>query len=420
MAKHTDQSAGNLETENTSRMLSGLLAEENEFDRRTLWRIGSWGFGAISAVTLALLSSQSSMEWRRDQIVAADLTRQAQQLQTFANESQNERLRLASAIETLNGDRDRMYSRLTVLEKGLDSVGAIARQNSVAASAAGPAFPAPADPQPAPQPQAAAPAVAAATTSIMAKTDKPRADAPAAAQDQSTPPPPAPTVQIPSSMPPGPSPIAAQSTAATSVLASKSIPAPPDTGALKLSEPEKPFLAKIDVLSLPEVPANAMLKAADASADVSSDSPPGTLAVQRTEFAVDVGTANSIGGLRALWYGLLKSNSDLAELRPIIVVKEANTGPGMQLRLAAGPLSDAAAAAKICAALIESRRPCETTVFDGQRLAVKTDEGSPQGAPKPAAPAHRTWHAKKLDPPPPPPKPEPATVSSWFARRNPS
>jgi hypothetical protein len=173
-------------------------------------------------------------------------------------------------------------------------------------------------------------------------------------------------------------------------------------------------------LPLPEVPANARPKAAEASADVPPDPPSSTLAVQRTEFAVDVGTANSIGGLRALWYGLVKSNSDLAELRPIIVVKESNTGPGMQLRLAAGPLSDAAAAAKICAALIESRRSCETTVFDGQRLALKTDEGSPQTAMKPAAPAYRTWHAKKVDPPPPPPKPEPATVSSWFGRRNPS
>jgi len=51
--------------------------------------------------------------------------------------------------------------------------------------------------------------------------------------------------------------------------------------------------------------------------------------------------------------------------------EESTTGLGMQLRLVAGPLADAAAAAKICAALLESQRPCETTVFDGQRLAMK-------------------------------------------------
>jgi len=80
----------------------------------------------------------------------------------------------------------------------------------------------------------------------------------------------------------------------------------------------------------------------------------------------------------ALWRGLLKSKStaSLAALRPIIVVKESNTGLGMQLRLVAGPLSDAATAAKICAALVESQRSCETAVFDGQRLSMKADEPS--------------------------------------------
>ncbi len=101
--------------------------------------------------------------------------------------------------------------------------------------------------------------------------------------------------------------------------------------------------------------------------------------MQRTEFGVDVGGANSVAGLRALWRGLLKSRSNaaLAALRPIIVVKEANTGLGMQLRLVAGPLSDAAAAAKICAAMVENQRTCETTVFDGQRLAMQADEAPP-------------------------------------------
>ncbi len=102
------------------------------------------------------------------------------------------------------------------------------------------------------------------------------------------------------------------------------------------------------------------------------------LTVKRTEFAVDVGGANSIGGLRALWRGLLKtrSNAQLAALQPIIVIKEGGNGLGMQLRLAAGPLTDAAAAAKICATMIANQRPCETTVFDGQRLAIKAEQSS--------------------------------------------
>jgi hypothetical protein len=98
--------------------------------------------------------------------------------------------------------------------------------------------------------------------------------------------------------------------------------------------------------------------------------------VSRTEFGVDVGGANSIPGLRALWRGLLKSRSNgaLTKLRPMIVIKENNNGLGMQLRLVAGPINDAAAAAKICASLTVSDRGCSTAVFEGQRLAFGADE----------------------------------------------
>ena len=113
-------------------------------------------------------------------------------------------------------------------------------------------------------------------------------------------------------------------------------------------------------------------------------------------------------------------------LRPIIVIKEGNNGLGMQLRLVAGPLGDAAAAAKICAGLIENNRPCATTVFDGQRLAMKptrrllpTSRPTPQAAAVQArrAPGIRSGRkrvaaeepAKKPDPPP-------STLSSFFRR----
>jgi hypothetical protein len=138
--------------------------------------------------------------------------------------------------------------------------------------------------------------------------------------------------------------------------------------------------------------------------------------VQRTEFAVDLGTANSIGGLRALWRGLTKSNSELAGLRPIIMVKESVTGLGMQLRLAAGPLTDAGAAAKICAALIESGRTCETTVFDGQRLAMKADEPAPALAPVPPQPHRRTYAPRRSKRDDPPSRPEPSNLSRLFSR----
>src|SRR5947209_15288394 len=119
----------------------GFLAEEDDLDRRSLWRLGSWGVGSVAAVIVAVMASQSSIGARRDQIAAADLVRQSQQIQSVARESQTEARRLASAIDTLNGDRDRLYSRVTVLEQGLDSVtGAIGRQNSAADPHAGPSL----------------------------------------------------------------------------------------------------------------------------------------------------------------------------------------------------------------------------------------------------------------------------------------
>ena len=74
----------------------------------------------------------------------------------------------------------------------------------------------------------------------------------------------------------------------------------------------------------------ASAPASDAEAD---DEAAAEGRVQRTEFGVDVGSANSVGGLRALWRGLLKSrsNAPLAALRPIIVIKEGTNGLGMQL-----------------------------------------------------------------------------------------
>jgi hypothetical protein len=159
---------------------------------------------------------------------------------------------------------------------------------------------------------------------------------------------------------------------AAPLMPSKSILAPPDPAAAKLIEPDP------STSSLPSLPPPQTVAAAPGMTEPdAAEAQAPAVAVQRTEFGIDLGGANSIDGLRALWRGLLKyrSNKALADLRPIIVVRERSSGLGMQLRLVAGPLSDAAAAAKICATLTESNRSCETTVFDGQRLALKNDNG---------------------------------------------
>ena len=412
MAQDSDHLAG-FDTENTGGFLSGLLAEEDHIDRRALWRLGSWGVATIGAIIVAVLASQSSIGLRREQMTSADLALQSQQIQSVAKESQSEARRLASAIETLNSDRDRLYARVTVLEQGLDTVtGAIARQNSAPArpqaATTAPATPEP--PQPASQNPAPAPVVSPVAAAPAKPAEKPPADT-APAKD-SSPAAVSPVAQAPQAQAPQNSPKNSPAvTPATPLMASKSMLAPPDAPAGKLIPSETPMSA-ITASPIPEVVASAQ------AADNAERDPP-KVAVQRTEFGVDVGSANSLGGLRALWRGLLrsKSNAPLAALRPIIVVKESNSGLGMQLRLVAGPLADAAAAAKICAVLLESERTCETTVFDGQRLSMKAEE-VPASVVKPSA-SRRRGSGKRAVQEEPPKKPETSTtstLSSMFSR----
>jgi hypothetical protein len=453
LARNTDHRADDLDTDNTGGVLSGLLAEEDDLDRRALWRLGSWGVGAVAAVIVAVMANQTQLGWKRDQMASADLSRQTQQVQMAARENQNEARRLASAIDTLNYDRDRLYARVTGLEQGLDSVtGAIARQGSTA--------PVQPTPLPSAEPQAAqgpAPAVVAVTTTPagpstsekpavappsepasaavssiakdppkesardssrdLAKTEIPKADSKKAdaaksetAKSETAKPETARTdtakVDITR---------ASDVTPATPPMGSKSFMAPPDPAAAKLTDPAKP-LGAVTASPIPEVVASAPVSDAEADEETAPK-----VAIQRTQFGVDLGTANSVPGLRVLWRGLQKSrsNASLAALRPIIVIKEGANGLGMQLRLVAGPLNDAGAAARICAVLAENKRSCETAIFDGQRLSVTGDDP----APPTSKPSQRRRGANKRvtavveEPPKKPERSTTAAISSWLGKR---
>ena len=416
MAKRADQKTdhlgGGFETETT-----GFLAEEDEFDRRKLWRLGSWGVAATGAVVLAVLANQSGIGWRRDQVAAIDLTRHAQQIQTVARDSHSEAKRLASAIETLNTDRDRLYSRVSSLEQGLESVTGTVAKQTVAPTTAQPvpAWPAGETAAVLPSPP---PVVAPVATTAPAAAEKPPkanvtnvvtnvAPAVAAPLAPTAAPEPAPaTVSSIEPAPPTPPAASPAATPATPLMAERSMMAPPDAAAGKLIEPEPPAKT-VTSGPMPEI-----MAAVGPDAEAEAIAPK----LQRTEFGVDVGGANSVGGLRALWRGLMKSksNAPLSALRPIIVIKEGTGGLGMQLRLVAGPLRDAAAAAKICATLLESQRPCETTVFDGQRLSLQGDE--PPAAVKPAPRKRSSARPKPAAVEEPAKKPETRTLSSLFKR----
>jgi hypothetical protein len=345
MSRTRDDLEGSLAEEDASGWMSRLLAEEDEFDRRTLWRLGSWAAVSVGAVAVAFTATHWSADLRRDQTALANLLKQSQQVQWIARESQNETRRLAAAVDTLNGDRDRLYSRVTVLEQDLNSMtGAVSRQAAT--------------PGPVAWPEVSMPPVLAIPDPVHAGHSE------------------SPPVAV---------------TAATSPL----------------SVAGKPTEAKADIpaSALPPKAEPPLTRPASLSAATDSQAAPGLTekVAERTEFGIDIGSANSVEGLRALWRGVTKSHAAmLASLEPIIVVRERDDGPGMRLHLVAGPLVDAAAAAQICARLIEGKRNCETTIFDGQRLDMQRK--------KPAkASRHRRPRAKEAvaEPAPAPSAPPP-------------
>jgi len=157
-----------------------------------------------------------------------------------------------------------------------------------------------------------------------------------------------------------------------------------------------------------------------------SEEPVQEKTVRPTEFGVDLGSANSVEGLRAVWRGALKRVPDLVgALQPLIVVREGHNGLGMRLHLVAGPLNDAAAAAKLCAAVLAHRHRCETALFDGQRLAPDSPLGAKASQEKPRRQARSRTEKRVEEPaqqpqpaqaPPPAEEPPSRGLSSLFGR----
>jgi hypothetical protein len=92
----------------------------------------------------------------------------------------------------------------------------------------------------------------------------------------------------------------------------------------------------------------------------------------KTEFAVDIGGDSTFEGLRALWTSLKARHAALFNgLRPVVAVREGAKPGALELRLVVGPLSNAGTAARLCASLSATGLPCQPTVFDGQRFALR-------------------------------------------------
>ena len=323
MARKSDPLSDSFGSDDTDGWLGGLVADEDQLDRQTLWRLGLWGVAAVGALTLGILSGQLPVNAHKTQLAADDLAGRARQVEAKMQENMFEERRLAAAIETLNSDRDRMFARLSTLEQGLDVVtGSIKKRDD--------------KPAPVPWPQAAAPVLESAPLTVVVPQPAP---APVPVQ---------PVVAAPVSDP--------ESTATAVATHAESPPSEP--AAVKPPSP-------VQAMPIPDARAPA---AATETKEV--DEQP----VAPASFAVDLGAANSLNGLRARWRGLVKSHRvQLEGLRPLIAVRERRNGLGLQLRLIAGPIKDAAAAAQICAVLGKADRDCATAPFDGQRLSLANE-----------------------------------------------
>jgi hypothetical protein len=317
MARKSDPLSDSFGTDDAEGWLGGIVADEDDLDRHTLWRLGLWGVAAVGALTLGILSGQLPINAQNTQLAASELTGRAKQVESTVQENQLEARRLAAAIETLNSDRDRLFSRLSSLEQGIDVItGSIKKADD--------------KPAPVPWPEVnIAPIIESAPQTVLAPASP--IAAPIAIATPSEP------------------------ERVTMAVAARSEPPPTEAPAASPSV--------IQAMPIPDpqpIEANA--------------TPAEETAVALAEFGIDIGSANSINGLRALWRGLVKSHkAQLGGLRPLIAVHERKNGLGLQLRLIAGPIKDAADAARVCAVLSDADRDCKTTAFDGQKLSLTAE-----------------------------------------------
>lgn len=351
---------------------ASLGDDETHLDLRPLLRLGVWGGCAFAALAVVVFAGRSDTGERRAGTAFASLTGAPteQSLRLTGAEllaradAEREARRTTDALRILAADRDRLANRVAMLERNIeDLTGSIKRQPEPPRQAA-----------PSPPPPTAPPVALAAVA-------PPVADAPATTASRKDDAAPSPPLQVTVPSPP-------VQVAAPKVLPSPapSPPAPAETTTAPAPPPAAPPLAP--AIHVPRPGQIALIQLyATATSPVVTPPPPQPPApipqpaaqdaatapvAPRTEFAVDLGAASSVNGLRALWDKTrARQPAQLGGLRPLISVRDGVRPGSTELRLVAGPLDNASAAARLCAALVASGTHCQPAVFDGQRLALR-------------------------------------------------
>lgn len=320
---------------------SGQMDADERIDLRPLLRVGAWGMAATLALGLATLAARTDVGERRVTAALAptnamtDQTRIAMaQLAARTGEAEREARRLGEQVLALTSDRDHLAGRLSQLERNFEDL-----TGSIALT------------QPARRPAGAAPA---ATSPAREDAAPPAAESQVSSQVSSQTP--APRVEIR----PAPEARDAASAAPTaSVEPAAATPGEDVPAEIPLPRPNPLFLAQ----ALANATASRVATAV-ASGEMPVEAP------VRSRIGVDLGGATSVEGLRAIWARVKESHPPLADLRPVIAVRESTRSGAVELRLVAGPVVNQGAAARLCAALAAASIPCRSATYDGQRLAV--------------------------------------------------
>ncbi len=408
-------------TASPSRAVS-LGSDANTSNLRTFWRLYAWGAGAVLALVVAVMAGRTELGAQRAHAVLTAMLspppspdqQLSEQMAAWSSGFDKQMRRQAEIIRTLTEQRDGLADNMGALERQVNELGGTlartsarlegearsAQQAAAAASVAAasasrlaqmrpePARPEPAESGPqavaanapltpspvrtvtAPQP-AAQPAPSGAPLNLLPPGQIHPATTPAAGFPTMAGAQPAPTytgtIPMPAAPegngPPGmmrPFPVTPPSHSAATSAAEPASPLPLPRPAAKSSQPAAPIRAPL-FQSNPLMTTGIFDTPADTGAVAASTV---------TEYAIDLGAAATIEALRTRWSDLKVSQSPLLDnLRPLVALKESRSG--QELHLVAGPLTNNAAGARLCAVLAGGGLSCQPTLYEGQRLSAR-------------------------------------------------
>lgn len=307
-----------------------------------LWRLFGWGSAACVALAAVALTSQTEAGSKRLQLALSYASEPVHVValippRAAGTVAEAETKRLAVQLHDLAADRERLTTRIAMLERNIeDMTGAIKRQTEHLAAARAAAVNTP-------QLELSAPATMLAFFAA------------------ATPP----TSALPVIMPPAMPPVSGLPT-----LAPLAMPAPNVTTAswpTTKPEAEKPALQAKTADTASESARLPPVRVAAAPASEPAVEPPEPA---KTEFGIDLGGAGSLETLRIHWATLKANYGPLLEGLHPIVTQLARHPAGVTYRLVVGPLPDAAEAARLCARFPVMRTGCHPAKFVGAQLAA--------------------------------------------------